>query len=513
MVQMALTFIATIILLVFLIFYSTKRTKVNYKPILVASINSFVWAAVIFLYEGYIEGSKIEVYLFFGSLAEFLLLLIIIKVILSKIKLNDLYQEVLKQSLGNTKYSHYYIVNEKNKINDMSEMFLLDLGKSLEDVLKKNIFDVFEESISFVTLNDIPTTNQGIKKFYKGLKLDKEVNFTAQFRNVNKELITIIVREKPVESRGVYYGRISIAERHNEDEVLEVQKDLNTKSIELSNVQSRFISTIQIIDEALYYLDLNKGSYWVNDVAKRELDLDYNELDVGSFYDYLHPDDLLKYKESLKECIKKGKANCSYRFKITGTYNWVKEKVILSSNKDLIVGKIELENVELFNKTGKKELDKLKTVDDLKEAIERTAITCPNFQIICFSINNMPDINERRGMFYGNTVLDEYIRVIRKAFVSNDDIYRIAGVDFTFILTDVKKIDILKRSLKMDSSVINLDVEYGGMKETLKASMAGVEYGSDSKDSNELIKYLRRALKEAKSPNSVRNYCYFGDIK
>ena len=257
MVQMALTFIATIILLVFLIFYSTKGTKVNYKPILVASINSFVWAAVIFLYEGYIEGSKIEVYLFFGSLAEFLLLLIIIKVILSKIKLNDLYQEVLKQSLGNTKYSHYYIVNEKNKINDMSEMFLLDLGKNIEDVLKKNIFDVFEESISFVTLNDIPTTNQGIKRFYKELKLDKEVNFTAQFRNVNKELITIIVREKPVISRGVYYGRISIAERHNEDEVLEVRKDLNTKSIELSNVQSRFVSTIQIIDEALYYLDLN----------------------------------------------------------------------------------------------------------------------------------------------------------------------------------------------------------------------------------------------------------------
>lgn len=513
MVQMALTFLASIILLVFIIFYSVRRKKINYKPILIASINSFIWAAVIFLYDDYILDRQIEIYLFFGSLVEFLLLILVVKIILTKININDLYQDVLKKSLSDTKYSHYYIVDEKNRIKDMSDGFLQDIGKSLEDVLKKNIFDVFDETISFVTIDELPTTNQGIKKYYKDIKLDqKEIKHQMQFRNINKELITIISLEKPVVFRKKYYGRISISERHNENEVLEVKKDLTTKSIELSNVQARFVTTLGIVEEGLFYLDLNKSSFWINDSLKRCLDLDYNEIDVNEFQSHLHPDDLNNYKESIRECIKNGKSQNTYRFKITGIYNWVKEKTKLSVNKDLIVGIIQTESNDLFSKTGKQELDSLKNVDDLQEAIERAKVSNKDFELICFSITNMPSINERRGYYFGNTALDEYVRRIRSSFVLNDDVYRIAGADFAFILTDPRKKDILRRSLKMDSTVINLNVEYGGMKETLEAVMGGVCYGT-STDSMELIRLLRKALKEAKSPNYYKNYCYFEDLK
>lgn len=511
--QMVLTFIATLILLVFIVFNSIKDEEVRHKQILMASINSFAWALMAFLYDDYIKDRAIETYIFIASIVEYLIVLIVIRIILNRITVNNLYQRVFKKSMTETKYSHYYIVDSSDRIKDISKDFLNDLGKKYDEVIGKKIFDVFDDTVRFVSLDGVSTTNQGFKAYYKKISWEKALKFTAQFRNVNQDLITICIIEEPVISRGKYYGRISISERHTEGEVLEVERNLLSKNEELSTIQSRFVATLQVTDDNLFYLELDKRVLWANDNLKNGLGLDLNTIDAIDYQAYIYPDDLYKYKEALKDCVQKGGYKTTYRFKANGEYIWVKEKGTYVEKGNLIVAKIDLQDESNYVKTNT-ELDDLKTEDDLELQIQRMINSNRVFEIVCIGIDNMPDINDRRGMRFGNMAISEYVRKIKKNFLStNEELYRVAGVDFAFILTDVKMMEMLKRGLEVDGKSIYLNIEYGGISEELRASVGVSRNGVDSSDARELIVFAKKALRTAKNPNYIRNYCYYRDMQ
>lgn len=511
--HMILTFIATVILLVFIIFNSMKDDDVRYKSILIAAINTFAWALMAFLYEDYIMGKKFEIYVFIAGIIEYVILLIAIRVILKRITVNNIYQNVFKRSMADTKYSHYYIVDTYDKIIDISNNFLKDLGKEYDEVVGKKIFDVFDDTIKFLTINNVSTTNQGFKAHYKKMKLESTEKFTAKFKNVNQEEITIYIIDEPVISRGKYYGRISIAERHAENEILEMERSLVKKNNELSSIQSRFVATLNVTDDNLYYLELNDNKLWANDNLKRGLGLDLNTIDNVDFQAYIYPDDVYKYKEAINDCIKKGGYKVTYRFRANGEYIWVKEKGTYIERDNLVVAKIDLQEESNYSKTHT-ELDDLKTEDDLELQVQRMINSNRVFEIVVIGIDNMQDINDRRGMRFGNIAITEYVKKIKKNFLTGSaELYRVSGVDFAFILTDVKMMEMLQRGLQIDGKSIYLNIAYGGITEEIRASVGVSRNGVDSNEAKELIVFAKKALRTAKNPNYVRNYCYYREMQ
>ena len=134
------------------------------------------------------------------------------------------------------------------------------------------------------------------------------------------------------------------------------------------------------------------------------------------------------------------------------------------------------------------------------------------FQLVTFRIDNIKDLNDEYGRDMGNMVMAEYMKAIIKNFVDDGMIYRVSGLEFSFIITDYRKMDILSRTLKRDDKLLKASMKYGSEIITTDVYM-GIALSSDVINSSMLIEAARKALKTALLDQVSTNYIYYKDIK
>ena len=72
-------------------------------------------------------------------------------------KSNDYTQFI--ESLNNTSWNVYFVCDKKDRIKEVSESLLLELGLERKDVLGRKAFDVFDQTIRFTHVNENIITN------------------------------------------------------------------------------------------------------------------------------------------------------------------------------------------------------------------------------------------------------------------------------------------------------------------------------------------------------------------
>ena len=127
-------------------------------------------------------------------------------------------------------------------------------------------------------------------------------------------------------------------------------------------------------------------------------------------------------------------------------------------------------------------------------------------------MNSIEQINEQHGRDIGNVAISEYVKLIKNRFIDSNMIYRISGLEFVGIITDYRKMELLKKDLTNNEKILNVEADYGSINIRLSANM-GIIYSTDAINAKDAIKKTTEALKISQNSRYNNNYAYYKDIR
>jgi PAS domain-containing protein len=224
-----------------------------------------------------------DAYIIFNFFVYLVFILVLFSTFKTAILKANHYQLFVK-SIKNSKWNAYYVVDAKEKIRDMSSSLLHELNLEKEDIIGKKFFSVLNKTIRFTKLNGQEINNRSLETYFLNYKEhakpgDSEVQ-ELTFLNFDGNPVILHMVMQPVYVLGKYKGRICVGEKKTDFDLLAVEKELNERSTELESIRHKFIATLEISEEGLFYIDLDERTIWASDALVSMLQLPGNTLDL-----------------------------------------------------------------------------------------------------------------------------------------------------------------------------------------------------------------------------------------
>ena len=502
---------------------SMQRERILKNKLGFGLFNAAISVAFLVLYDGYIKENELLSQIYLGyTIFNYLFFMWVSYVTLKQSSLKSSHYELFVKSIKNSSWNAYYAVDKKERIKDMSYSLLQELGLEKEEVIGKKLFTVFNQTIRFSKLNETEINNNILENYYKeyrkrATKDDQELQ-EIYFQNHKGETVVLKMVMQPIFMMNKYKGRICVGEKKTDFDLFTVEKELNKSTTELESIQQKFIATLELSEEGLFFLDLNEKTMWLNDTLKEVLNLHNNDLSLEDYRSRIEPEDLRKYLMVLSDLTpSKNTYKVSYRYLVEGRQVWVSEKgkrIFEDLKTSTIMGVVNPIGTSHFRKTNIDILDEIKDehhlLADMNSLIKRDR----PFQLAVFKLQNIPKINDTYSREIGNMLMGSYIQRLNNNFVTESSgIYRISGLEFALTITDPRKVDMMYKGIREIDKFLNLTMEYGSIKTELEV-FAGVSiYKTDGKTEHELAQYAYEALKVALNPQFSSNGCYYKDVK
>jgi GGDEF domain-containing protein len=514
--------IITFFTLFLVIIQSIQSEKVLKNRLILAFFNITIAVMVFVIYESLIIGNSMyeNIYVGFNFFVYFVFLLVLYSTFKTATLKANHYQLFVK-SIKNSRWNAYYVVDAKERVRDMSSSLLHELNLEKEDIIGKKFFSVLNKSIRFTKFNGNDINNRALENYFLEYKEnakagDSEVQ-ELTFLNFDGNPVILHMVMQPVYALGKYKGRICVGEKKTDFDLLAVEKELNDRSTELESIRHKFIATLQISEEGLFYIDLDERTIWASDALVRMLNLPGNTLDLTDFRRMIEAEDLKKYLALIGDLsINKKQYSTSYRIMVNNRYMWFKEKGIRlfeDQHSAVIMGTLNPMKTKHYLASNIDELDKLKDHNEMMVSMNKLFKDNRYFQLVLIRLKNMPKINETHGREVGNMLMAEYIKKLRTTFVTESgDIFRVSGIEFAITITDPRKMDVLANGIKSNKTFLNLTMQYGSISAELEV-FAGIAIGgSDAHDEHQLYQASLQALKIAENPQFSAHGCYYKDI-
>ena len=517
------TLLLALILVIIIVLECFQRNKLIKWKLSLALINIFVLILCGLFYDGLILKYEIAQIIFYC----YVLVVFALFTIMSFSVVNSCYQKSndytqFIESLNNTSWNVYFVCDNKDRIKEISESLLLDLGLTRKQVIGRKAFDVFDQTIRFTHVNNNIITNKELREYYRTFsqttKPKEEYKREVFFQNCNGQTVVLNLIEKPLYVSGKYRGRLNIGQKKSDASLIEVEKELVTKNKDLESIQYKFIAALELTEEGIFFNDLDENYIWANDVMVKDLKLGSNTIALMSYKDLIYPDDLAVYTSTIRSLTpEKPTYSISYRMKIGDRYEFVKEtgkRIFDDENSNVILGFTKKINTHHFQNTNFPDIDSAKSIEDLLIVLDNLFNDRRVFQLVCINLTSLPDINNRYGRSVGNMIMNEYVKKLKNNFMSDtSELYRASGLVFYFVITDTRKMELFKRSLVSDPNSMNLVMSYGSMRAELKVNIGVSESNIDGMNKEELINNCNTAINATLNPNFRLNYAYFKDLK
>lgn len=512
-----LFFIASFILILYLnkVF---MNEKINIVIVILLIFNSIFSALLIFTGNDILVTDASNIYyLIYSLLNIFIFLVIIFSTYSISSKITAVYSLTLK-AMKDTKTDLYLHINEFDKVLNISESFLEELGLEQSSVIGNNLFDVIDSSIRIVKMNEEDIDNEYFKDYYRRYK---DLDFTQiddnkkelHIANSNGDLSILVIVEYPIIMRGRYKGRIIVGEKISDSVLLEVEKELMNIKSDAESLRQKFIATLEMIDDSVFYYDVGKGYIWGNDKFKSILNLNGNTIRINDYKKKIFDDDLGTYDETQSNCNVQQKYSISYRFIVGDKYIWIKELSKKIEDGNIILGVIREVQTKINRIESK--IPELPDEDDYFNFVNDNIKKGNKIGIIRINLTNIQDINIRNGRKVGDILIKEYVTRIGNGFNFNGlNFYKLGGIDYALVVTDPSQFELITKSLGSASGnrLMNLTIELGGIIETLEPSL-GISSGpDDSKTAEGLINAAEKSVSMAKKKSFRDSYCFYKDI-
>ncbi len=430
------------------------------------------------------------------------------------------YQLFIK-SIKKTKWNAYYVVDKKSRIKEMSDGLCMELGFTKDQVIGKPLFDVFNRSIRITSFNGVDTNNRALETYYdeyeKNVRSDQKDENEILFQNYNGKTVMLHTVEQPVFIFGKYKGRISIGEIRSDFDLLSVEKTLKEKQDELESLRLKYIATLELVEDGLFYIDLDQRYLWGSQRFVQMTGLQDQTIDITDYHKYIHEDDLNAYLAVLSSLTQRKQTyKMTYRFLYQDRYIWIKEtgkRIFEDRTSNIILGSLSVLTQSSYQKTGVEEMDQLLGESELYVHLDGLIEKKKHFQLALFELSNIPQINKEAGRVVGNMLMGEYLKKMRQTFMSeSSSIFRISGLVFAVTLIDPRKMEILRQGVNSNNTFLNLTMNYGSIKTELEVILGVSASYKDAKTSKEMVGCALEALNVAKNPNYNKNSCYYMDI-
>lgn len=408
----------------------------------------------------------------------------------------------------------YVLVDRKNRIKEISSLFLSEL--EVEDanrVYKKNLFDVIEWKYRIVALNDNAANKNDLKIYFNDPEMKIE-QLSLELQDDKGDVCAYYFDQRQIEVFGKYRGRIFVGDKKTSENLVGMEKDLAESIDELDIIKNRFITILEKSKEGIFFTDLNNKSIWINDVLLKELCLNQNDLSLEEYISNIHPEDLAIYKSKMAQINNiHPNYSISYRFNTGTKYIYVKEegKRISRGNQIELCGILKPIDSSKYLKSDV-DIDGVLSESEMLSCMNRLYSQDRMFLAVMIKMTSIPKINEQYGRNIGNMALSEYLKLINQRFIDNNYLYRLSGLEFMAIITDYRKMEQLKNGLHNGEKVLHVQAEYGSMIVKVDVNM-GIIYSTEAKDSKDVIKKVKEALKIASNEQFRTNFAYYKDIK
>lgn len=513
-------FFIAIITIILVIIINLLDNKIHPIPFIIALLNASVFLVYIPFYNKYIENDLFK-NLFLGHIIFALLLLFIILYIqIRKVLFFKTHYQIFISSIKASEWDAYYVIDHKDRIKEMSESILEELGFEFSEVKGKNFYEILNKSIRITSLNNVETNNRVLETFYedyaKTVIKNQLDTHTLIFQNYQGKTTMLKTTEQPIFIFGRYKGRINIGTKRTDFNLIGIERKLKQKEKELESLKLKYISTLELINDGLYYIDLDENNIWVSDVLLEKLGFVNNTIDLKDFYSYIYEEDLKSYLGSISSLTtRKQTFKTRYRMLINGQYVWVNDKgkrIFEDVTSSLIVGLIDLVDTRGFLKTGNELLDNLKTEKDLHTHLSNLYGNNKRFQLALFELKNIPEINKEYGREIGNMLIAEYVKKLINSFMSESSgIYRITGLTFAVTIIDPQKMQILKKGATSNPKFLNMEINYGAVKTEIEVLLGVSSSYTGAKGAKEIYKEAEAALSFTKHKDYKSNVCYYED--
>ena len=256
------TLLLSLILLVILIMECFGKNKLIKWKLSLAFVNIFILILSFLFYESVIIVNETLNLIFLG----YVLLIFVVFAAMSFSVVNNCYQKSSDytqfiESLNNTSWNVYYVCDKRDRIKEISESLLSDLGLEKKDVIGRKAFDVFDQTIRFTHVNNNVITNKELKEYYrtfaKTTKPKEEYKREIYFQNYNGQTVVLNLVEKPLYVGGKYRGRLNIGQKKTDASLAEVERELMSKNKDLESIQYKFIAALELTEEGIFFNDLD----------------------------------------------------------------------------------------------------------------------------------------------------------------------------------------------------------------------------------------------------------------
>ena len=436
-------------------------------------------------------------------------------------KLEKDYQDVLA-SINNSENNVYLLLDAYNKVQEISDILLREFGLNKKQIKHKDFYEILDKKVRVTLSNNLPSSNKTLRneaEDYKAHYYEKhEEKREITFQNVRGESVSLNLTVRPIVEKDKYLGRVFIGSVLSNMMLAGLERDLIDKNKDIRSIQKRFVATISETKEGLFFYNRVDDSIWGNDNWKKELGLSLNNL---SFYDFkarIHQDDVPYYLDKINKLDKDNSAyEIRYRFLIDGRYHYIYEHgtlVLDEGGENIVVGFADRINDNFFEYTGHKEIDNLKTMVQLNDDLEILLNKGYIFQLVAINLTSLPEINAEFGRNIGNIMMVEYLKKLRESFqTESSNIYRASGLLFYLTITDPRKMELFKRSIISYEDAMNMHLNIGSQKVTLKVNIGVCESKIDGNDKEALLNNVLEAINYSMNPNYVKNYVYYREIK
>jgi PAS domain-containing protein len=489
MIHPIFLFIFSILMLVMVILQSLQQEKVFVLRLIFVFIFVFANASLTYLnFNGSIDLETLsplyqQAYLGYTIFVFLILLSLILSLFKSSILKSNHYALFIK-AMKNSKFNMYFILDQHERIKDISIGFLNEVGLEKEDVIGKRLHQILTKTIRLQQVNNQDATPKDFQNYFNKYKKTVQVSQTDAFEMIflnalgERTLIRFIFQ--PVFVFSKFKGLVAVGEKKTDIELIAVEKELEQSNLELESIRHKFIAVLELTKEGLFSIDLIRKEIWMNGSALSLFNFGNEVTPYDTFLHRLVKEDQEKREQILQRLSYEAPSyEFKYRILKESQTIWVIEKgkyLFDHQEEKIIMGTIQAIQTKHFLASNIDVLDGLKTYQDIELDLQKKKTNQQFYDILYISIHNLNHLNLKYGRDVGNMFLSEYIKQMRKTFISESgDIYRMSGSRFIILITDPRRVENLEKGLQTGTHFMDVSMQYGNIRNQLEVNAVMME--------------------------------------
>lgn len=301
----------------------------------------------------------------------------------------------------------------------------------------------------------------------------------------------------------------------SDEEFYEMEEKIKDLSYDSELLRQRFISTIEIMNDGIAFRE-SDGSIFGTDLYVKYIGLKDNVFTVQDFEKLVVKEDLIHYNNILENTSNKNPIyKVDYRVRKGTDFVWIKEvgKRIVLEKKVSYISTVKRMDIKQFPETEIDVLNGMPGYKNMYDEMQRLVRNKIPYNLVVIQLTNIPRINDKFGRDVGDLMMGEYLKKFRFNFIKdNNSLFRVSGITFGVLIKDNKKMDFLERALTGGGELMNLDMVFGGITQTLYPNLGISESPYKGKTPDIMIEEALKALNVSLKDQSNQNYCYYDKL-